>query len=146
MPVWLRVLLAVVLIFGLLFATAAVVGYRWWMNNKSRLLEAAKHAQSEGEEFGRGRQATACIDDTMRQVRECGGLPCELKARLFLDGCMRAATDAHEFCASVPPKDAFLRRAQWTIEECARRGMTADQRCNRVMQGVGTACDREASK
>ena len=146
MPVWLRVLLAVIVVFGLLFAGAAVLGYRWWMNNKSQLLDAAKHAQSDGETFGRGKQATACIDEALRQVHECGGFQCELKSRLFLDGCMRAAADAHEFCASVPRQNEFLKHAQWTIEECGRRGMATDQRCNRVMQGVGAACDREASK
>jgi len=146
MPAWLRVILIIVLIGALLCATAAVIGYRWFMNNKDRLLASAKHSQHDGEVFGQGKEATACIDEALAQVHACSGFSCELKARLFLDGCLRTATTTHSFCESVPGKTEFIKRAEWTFEQCTRRGMGADQRCTRVMQGVGTACDREASK
>lgn len=146
MPSWLRVLLIIFLVFAMIIAAAGVIGYRWWTNNKGRLMEAAKHAQSDGEAFGRGKDANACIDEGLAQVRECGGLPCELKVRLFVDGCMHAA-DTHDFCASVPKQSEFIKHAEWTINECRRRGMQNDQRCTRVMDAASVACNRaEASK
>jgi len=146
MPLWLRVILIIVLIFALLCAAGAVIGYRWWTNNKEHLLQQAKNAQGDGEAFGRGKEAVACVDESLRQLRDCDGLPCEIKVRLFLDGCMRSAANTHEYCASIPPRTEFLKRAQWALDECNRRNLGNDQRCGRVMQGVGAVCDHEASK
>jgi hypothetical protein len=146
MPLWLRAILIIMLIGALLVAVAGVIGYRWWTNNKDHLLQQAKSAQADGAAFGQGKEVTACIDEGIRQVQECGGLPCEIKVRLFLDGCMTSASNTRDYCASIPPRSAFLKRAQWTLEECGRRNLTTDQRCNRVMQGVGGICDHETSK
>lgn len=146
MPVWLRVLLILLLIVAMFCATAAVIGYRWWTNNKDQLLQQAKHAEGDGEAFGRGKQTTACIDEGLLQVRDCGGLPCEIKVRLFLDGCMKTATDAHDYCASIPARTEFIKRAQWTLDECGKHNLATDQRCSRMLQGVGSICDRETSK
>jgi hypothetical protein len=145
MPLWLRIILIIVLIVAMLGAMGAVIGYRWWMNNKEQLLQQAKHAQGDGEAFGQGKQATACVDEAMRQVHECGGLPCEIKVRLFLDGCMKSASNTRDYCASIPPRTEFIKRAQWTLDECGKRNLATDQRCTRVMQGLGSVCDREAS-
>jgi hypothetical protein len=68
-----------------------------------------------------------------------------MKVRLFVDGCMKTA-DSHDFCASIPKQSEYLKRAEWSIGECQRRGMPNDQRCSRIMQAVGQACDTEASK
>jgi len=146
MPTWLRILLIVAVIFALIFAATAFVGYRWWMNNKDRLLEAAKHAEGDGEVFGRGKEATACVDEALTRAHSCRGLPCELTVRLFVDGCMKTATTTRDYCAAVPAQTEFLKRAQWSLDECTRRGQANDPRCGRIMQGIATACDREASK
>jgi hypothetical protein len=146
MPVWLRIILIILLIVAMLCATAAVIGYRWWTNNKDQLLQQAKHAESDGETFGQGKQTAACIDEGLRQARDCPGLPCEIKVRLFLDGCMKTTTDTRDYCASIPARTEFIKRAQWTLDECGKRNLSTDQRCSRVMQGVGSICDRETSK
>ena len=146
MPLWLRIILIIMLIGVLVVVAAGMIGYRWWTNNKEQLLQQAKNAQGEGEAFGSGKPVAVCIDEGLRQVQECGGLPCEIKVRLFLDGCMRSAANTREYCGTVPPRTEFLKRAQWSIDECGRRNLSTDQRCNRVMQGVGGVCDHESSK
>ena len=146
MPLWLRIIFIIMLIGVLVVVAAGVIGYRWWTNNKTHLMQQAKNAQGEGEAFGRGKEVNACIDEGLRQVQECGGLPCEIKVRLFLDGCMKSSANTHDYCASIPPRTEFLKHAKWALDECSRRNLATDQRCSRIMQGVGSICDRETSK
>ena len=146
MPVWLRVILILVLVFILIAATLVFFGYRWWSDNKGRLMDAAKRAEEEGEAFGRNVNASVCVDETLTRVKRCDGIPCELGTRLFLDGCLRTAARSPELCASMPARSEYLKRAQWTLDECARRNLAGDQRCSRVMQAVAIACDHEPSR
>jgi hypothetical protein len=146
MPGWLKVLLAIFLVIALLVATGVVLAYRWLSNNKGRLMAEGKQITAEGKAFGEGKQADDCITESLARLKQCEGFPCELRVRLFLDACV-SASDAKAFCATAPAPTEFIRSAQWSLDECARRGMRGDQRCTRVLQGAQAACERrEATK
>jgi hypothetical protein len=146
MPGWLKVLLAIVVVIALLAATGVVLAYRWFSNNKERLMAEGKQVAAEGKAFGEGKQADDCIAESLARVKKCNGFACEVRVRLFLDACV-SASDAKAFCATAPAPTEFVRSAKWSLEECARRGMPGDQRCTRLLQGAQAACERrEASR
>lgn len=142
MPTWVKVVLILLLVLILGVATCTFVGYRWIKSHSGELLADAKKTKAEATEFGRGRDANACVDETFARLKQCGGIVCEVKGRVFLQDCLAVAERPADFCAAVPKRGEIMATAQWTLAECARRGRANDQQCTRVIIGIQDVCSR----
>jgi hypothetical protein len=141
-PLWLRVILIIAVIGLVIAGTTGYLGYRWWSNNRGRLVSEGRRAMAEGKELGRGREAPQCIEAMIKRLQSCAGVPCELKTRLYFDGCLSTAELPPLLCTSIPPQDEIMKLVDWTRDECARRGMPGDPRCGRVLMQLRVRCDR----
>lgn len=140
MPTWLRVLLVVFLAAIALFAGGAFIAYRWFHANRARLVEAGTEVRREGVAFGRGRDARQCVDEALRRLHDSREFANEVKARVFLGGCLSAAAEPPGFCESVPRQNEIAASAEWTLNECRSRDAAEISRCSRVMQEVLAYC------
>ncbi len=143
MPTWAKVLLGIGCGLGLLTLAIGVGGYFYVNQHKDGWLAAGKKLHDEGQTFAAGKTASDCVDESLRRVRECSGIPCEVRARMFFNGCFDAAAESPQLCEAVPPRGEILRTAQWSLDECARRGMPGNQPCTRTLQELQKYCDRK---
>ena len=138
MPRWAKVVLVVVVVLFTAVAAAAVLAARWV---KSQVRDVAAVAD-EAMTFARGRDAEACVAESLNRVRRCSvmGAVCQGKAKAFMRTCLRSAAVAPAICASVPKPSEFMAAGQWQVEECTRRGWATDQRCIGIIGEIPLYC------
>jgi len=134
MPTWAKVLLAIFAIIAALLIAAGFIGYHWVMKNKDQLMASRK----EGAAFGRDKDAAQCIDTALSKID--GTLTKTIAARTFVAGCLTTASGMSELCATIPPRDEFMKRAKWTLDQCRDRGTVDQQGCSQVFQEVEQYC------
>jgi len=140
MPTWLKVILIILAVLFLGFATVAFLGYRWMKSHAGELRADAAKIKSEATEFARGKDANACVAESFARLDRCDGIVCEVKTKIFLQNCLEVATVPDDLCASVPHRGEIIATAKWTLAECARRGRPNDQRCGRVIGALQDYC------
>lgn len=137
MPTWAKVLLTIVAIGIALMIAAGFVGYHWFMKNKDQLLAT----RNEGIEFGKGKDSSACVDAALTKLT--GGLTGGINAKIYIEGCLTTATPSTSFCADVPPPTEIMKAAQWSVDQCRKRGVKDQQGCTQVMQSVAQFCQKQ---
>jgi len=145
MPQWLKVILGIVLFFFVVFVGVVFYGVSWMRRNEPRLKKEATQARSEGESFGRGKEASACLDEGIRRYRDDPGFTAQIRNRIFMEGCFDAASFPAGYCENVPRQTEFIASAQWALKECQKRGMPNDQQCAKVVMTVIQRCDKQRS-
>jgi hypothetical protein len=134
MPSWLKIVLAIMAFIAALAIAGGFLAYHWAMRNKDQFMAMRR----DGIEFGRGKEATQCIDAALAKLD--GSLMSTVKARTFVSGCLSTATASATLCADVPPPIEIMRSAKWSLEQC-RAHPTVDQRgCTQVFQEVEQYC------
>lgn len=140
MPTWAKVILIILAVIVIGVAAVGVVGYRWVKAHANELQADAAKMKTEAAEFARGKDANACVDETLRRLDRCDGIMCELRTKIFLTECARASNVPADFCANIPNHGQIMDTAKWAVAECARRGHQNDQRCTRVITGLQDYC------
>ena len=144
MPVWLKILLIIFLVGLIIVATAIFVGYRWVKSHEGELREMGAKTEHEGQEFGRGKDAEACVVEGLARTTSCPqmNMVCQVKASVFFQSCLQTATIPPGFCEGVPKQLNIMATVKWQMSECARLGHPNDQRCTRFMTTLQKQCDR----
>lgn len=140
MPTWLKVVLIVIAVLFVCFVAVAFVGWRWVRANRGHLLAEGKAMKTAGEDYGRGRDARQCIDESLRRWAAERDLMGQVRVRLFAEGCMETAAPNAELCASAPPPGEVIASAKWANAECLRRGAADPPACAQVMLVVAKHC------
>jgi hypothetical protein len=146
MPTWAKVLLALLGAFVLLTVAIGVGGYFYVSRHKDAWVAEAKKVAEEGRAFGEGKEGSQCVDEALRRLRDCNGIMCEARVRLFLSGCLPSAAPSPELCTNAPPRSEVMRSAMWAVNECGRRGMSGSHACTRLMGEVQKYCETKASQ
>lgn len=141
MLAWLKVILVILGILAVALGAGSFLVYRWLGAKTAPLIESGKGLRVEGENFGKGKTAAVCIDESLRRLHAASGFPGELKARPFLSGCLSVATADPAFCEAVPRLSETIAAAEWTVNECRSRDAAEIPRCSRVLQEVVNYCD-----
>ena len=144
MPKWLKITLILLagaaLLLGLL-----VGGAVWWFNsNKDRLVHEGRAAETAGRSFGATHAQSACVDDSLAQLKSCGSADfvCEAMTKLRLGSCLSVAR-SDDTCTGVPAPTDIMKGALWANAECTRRGQSGSQACGRLLRGVVESCDSQ---
>jgi hypothetical protein len=143
MPKWAKVLLGIGCGLAVLLIAFGVGIYFFVNSHKDQWLAEGKKIHDEAAVFAAGKSGSDCIDESIRRLSTCSGIVCEVRARVFLDGCLEAAAESPQLCDGVPSRTEFIRTARWSLDACARRGMQASQPCSRLMQELQKHCDRK---
>jgi hypothetical protein len=136
MPGWLKILLAIVGFFILVVVALGIVAYRSFRAHEPELRASAAKMQSEGKAYGTGKQPADCVEESLRRADR--GFTGQIRTRVFVDACLKAATPSPEFCANVP--SGIIATARWANTECIRRNLAGDQMCVQVYTAVGDYC------
>lgn len=142
MPTWLKVILIILGIGIALAALAVFLGVRWFRAHEGELREQGRAVIAEGQAFGRGKDAEACVAESFARLKRCDGFICQAKTKVFLQHCVSAANIPPEFCAGVPKRSEILASATWALEECARRGLANDRPCTRLVGALQEVCEK----
>lgn len=140
MPTWVKVVLVVVIVGFLLLVAGVVIFARWMKSQRTRLQEQGKAAIEEAETFGKGKDGEACVAEALNRLKTADGFIGEAKTKIFLQHCLQTATVAPQTCEGVPAPTEILKTAQWTLDECARRGLANNQRCARLIGALQVHC------
>jgi len=144
MPTWLKVLLIIFLAGLLLAATAIFLGIRWLKSHEAELSDLGRNAEAQARDWGKGKDANACVDEALRRTMACGDLEvmCQVRASVFFDGCMQVASVPADFCANVPGQLEIMATVKWQMAQCAQRGHPNDRRCSRFFTNLQKRCER----
>lgn len=140
MPTWVKVVLVVILVGFLLLVAGVVIFARWMKSQGARLQEQGKVAIAEAEAFGKGKDGEACVAEALNRLKTAEGFIGEAKTKVFLQHCLQAATVPPAMCEGVPAPTELMKTAQWTLDECARRGFPNNQRCARLIGALQVHC------
>lgn len=139
-PKWVKIALVVVVVLFVATMALVVIAARWAKSQARTLEKQAQVLKAEATEFGRGKDAEACVAESLRRVRECTGFLCEARAKVFMRTCVREAAVPDEFCAGVPGPAELIAVGKWQVDECARRGLGNDRRCVGVIGEIPLYC------
>ncbi|HEV7923469.1 MAG TPA: hypothetical protein VGR02_22015 [Thermoanaerobaculia bacterium] len=142
MPRWLQVVLAIIAVGIVTVIILAFVGYRWMSRNGGRLQAQMKQLTAQGSEYGRGKDVTDCMDESVRLYRASGkSFKGRFTTQIWMESCVRSATVTPAFCATAPRGSEIFKSAQWAVAECAKRGLANDRGCSNFMLVAPRACD-----
>jgi hypothetical protein len=147
MPRWLKLVLGLIGALLALCLVTAAAGFAWLDRNKDRLKGVGERATTEGQDFGDGRDAEACLDEALQRLAARNGIVDQAEHKLFLKACLATAARDAGFCRDVPAKgelsaQSVITSAGWAMGRCTARGKPQDQDCARLMQVVQEACQR----
>jgi len=145
-PTWAKVLLALLGAFVLFIVAVGAGGYFYVNRHKNEWIAEGKKVAEEGQAFGAGKEGSQCLDEALRRVRDCNGIMCEARVRLFLSSCLPSAAPSPPLCTNAPPRSEMMRTAMWAVNECGSRGMIGSQPCTRLMREVQKYCESKASQ
>lgn len=129
--------LAAVVVFGL--GAALVGGFFWLQSHSEELAVQGKAALRAGHEFGRGKEAPACVDEALGRLGGSPGIVAEATNKVWLAACLKSARVPAGYCDDVPPRNEIMRSATWALERCAELGRE-DQPCTRLVGAIQERC------
>jgi len=124
-----------------LLCVVVIAGRIWWGKHGAAMVEASRQAMEEGRSFGRGIPASRCVDEALaRHARAPLGFDTTVQQSLFLNGCLKTASDLPALCAQNPDP-GVMGNAKWLAAQCAAHSLT-DRYCTTVLQPLVQACRR----
>jgi hypothetical protein len=142
MPTSVKVLLIVFAVGFVVLVIGIIVAARWVKQRGESLKNEGVAVIAEARAFGEGKDAEACIAESMSRLDRASGFLGEPKVRMFLRHCLQAANVTPEACAGVPKREEILKTVSWSFGECAKRGKPNDRPCTRVLLALQQRCER----
>lgn len=143
MPKWVKIALIVVLVLFAGVVAAVIVAARWVKTQAKSLDAQITAVRAEAEAFGRGRDAEACLQESLRRVRACSGIVCEGKTKAFMSRCLQVANVPPGYCSGVPGPMEITKVGQWQYEQCVRHGFATDRRCIGIIGEIPLYCSQK---
>lgn len=134
------------LLGGLVLIGLLVVGgiVLWVSTHADEIRAKAAAVAAEAEEFAETHEQRECVDEGFRRTLTCRvSIECETTSLLFTEHCMEsAAPSVPHPCDGVPSKTSILGTIGYAREECARRGKSNSEVCQRFFSNFVQSCDR----
>jgi len=140
MPTWVKVVLIIFLVGFVVLVAGIIIAARWVRSQGASLQTEGKALMAEAQEYGKGKDGEACVDESFRRLKTCNGFICEARVKIFLQACLPSATVPPEFCEGVPKPSEIMATVRYQLGECEKRGMTNDKPCTRLIAGVQAYC------
>ena len=143
MPRWAKALIIAGVLIILLVIGVIGAGVYWWSNNKDALMAKAKALVEEGQDAGRQTDNQGCVDQAVARYKRDPGFTNGISSGIFMESCLRVSRPTAGFCDGVPRETEFIKSANWQQAECERVGLSSDQYCRQLFQGVERFCDKQ---
>ena len=145
MPGWLKGLLIVVVVIGLLVVGAIGAGYLWWVRNKDTIRARARETTAQGREFGNSADNQTCVDETFARYKKEPGFFNAAYYGQFLNACLKASRPTPGFCDEVPA-GKMDKLMTWRAAQCAHYDIPNDQKCQQLLSGEVMFCGPKQSE
>lgn len=141
-----KIWIVVLSIIGGLFLLAIIAGaglIYWVSQNKDKWIQAAEDVQKEAKDFGAKTDNAGCLKEALARHKKDDSLTGQIAANMFLTVCLRQSEPSPGFCDGVPPKDEFIKSANWIMKKCADAELQSDQGCSNLFKVVQGYCDQD---
>ncbi len=136
MPTFLKILIGVGVVFGLLAASCAGLATYAAGESKALTADATVFAQTH-DQYG-------CESAAFDKVESCGGVVCLVKAATWHSICLGEATPNSGYCDGVPhPRDTPASES-WYADACQRVQMPDDDNCRAILGATQALCHNAA--
>lgn len=143
MPRWAKALIIAGVLIVLLVIGVIGAGVYWWSNNKDALMAKAKALVEDGQDAGRQTDNQGCVDQAVARYKRDPGFTNGISSGIFMESCLRVSRPTAGFCDGVPRETEFIKSANWQQAECERVGLSSDQYCRQLFQGVERFCGKQ---
>lgn len=143
MPRWAKVVLIASLAGLVLMFALLIFAGRWVRGRFDSFEREGDAAAVEGRGFGAGKEAEACVAESLERVKGCSFVFCEAKVMSFMGSCLDAATTPPGYCDTAATGTNADEWRRWKYEECERRGWGANEQCVRVVGVLQLHCAME---
>jgi hypothetical protein len=143
MPGWAKALIIAGVLIVLVVAGVILAGVWWWSNNKDALMAKGKELIEEGQEAGREADNQGCVDQAITRYKSEPGFTNAISSGIFMESCLRVSSPTPGFCDEIPRETEFIKAGQWQLAQCQRVGLSSDQYCRQLFQGVQRFCDKQ---
>jgi hypothetical protein len=138
-----KIVLAGCAIAALVTGIAIVVGVRYVSSNKDKWLDEGKKLRAEANQRGKGIFESQCVAEAMGRYRTDSSIPGQVKARIFLTGCLETSHPEIGFCDNVPASDELTATVKWRLRSCAELGFEGDSDCPNILADLQRYCHSE---
>ncbi len=123
----------------------ALVG--WYVKSHSGdWIAQGKAIRAEGAAYGKSVSESQCLGETMSRYRANRGMMSGIRQRVWLSGCLEAASLDAEFCSAVPAEQQFGSTVTWRVARCQDFGLQGDSTCPNILAEVQRYCASPARK
>jgi len=143
MPGWAKALIIAGVLIVLVVVGVILAGVWWWSNNKDALMAKGKELIEEGQEAGREADNQGCVDQAITRYKSEPGFTNAISSGIFMESCLRVSSPTPGFCDEIPRETEFIKAGQWQLAQCQRVGLSSDQYCRQLFQGVQRFCDKQ---
>ena len=126
----------------LLFVTAVVGGYLYWLKQNKGDLQAK---QTEGLAFGKTTDDNGCWQEAVKRQKNTKDFGASLKNNSFLLACLAAASNPPNFCDGVPLPGQMIDSITWTGQRCSQLDLSQTD-CQGLLRTLQTYCSEYYSK
>ena len=126
----------------LLFVTAVVGGYLYWLKQNKGDLQAK---QTEGLAFGKTTDDNGCWQEAVKRQKDAKDFGASLKNNSFLLACLAAASNPPNFCDGVPLPGQMIDSITWTGQRCSQLDLSQTD-CQGLLRTLQTYCSEYYSK
>ena len=141
MPTWMKVLLVVGVLLVLLVVGGAVAVFLLARTYGPGLVEAGKQTYSEGVEYGRRTDNEGCLNEAAARHARAEGFTDMVRNGIFMQVCLENSRPTPGFCDGVPGPLEVMKGVTWQHQQCKRFGLTPEQQCGQLFQGVQRFCE-----
>jgi hypothetical protein len=141
MQTWVKVVLVIVLIVGVLGVAAVVAGLLVARRYGPELIQENKQALDEGQEYGRRTDDVGCLNEAVARQARVAGFRDMLRNNFFTRSCLEVARPTPGFCEGVPTRLEFMKSIGWQAEQCKRYGLGPETQCSQFFQQIQQFCE-----
>jgi hypothetical protein len=144
MPTWMKVLLVVGGLVVVLLVVTVIAGFFVVRKYGPGLVEAGKQTLNEGVEYGQRTDNEGCLNEAAARQARVEGFTDLVRNGVFMQACLEASRPTPGFCDGVPRQMEVMKGIGWQAQQCKRFGLTPEQQCGQLFQGVQRFCEVRA--
>ncbi|NOT60490.1 MAG: hypothetical protein HOP19_09730 [Acidobacteria bacterium] len=126
----------------LLFVTAVVGGYAYWLRQNKPSLQAK---QAEGLAFGKTTDDNGCWQEAVKRQKDAKDFATTLQNNSFMLACLAAAKNPPNFCDEVPLPGEMITSIAWSTERCSKLDLSKSD-CQGLLRTLQTYCSEYYKK
>jgi hypothetical protein len=127
---------------GGLTALAAGGGYYWWKTKGEawgkEMREMGQRVMAEGKAAGASASKDQCVQLAIQRWNGGAGIMEQVRAEVFLESCLNAASGSLPYCADAPKTDEIMATVSWRLKTSESIGLAQSE--NPIVKGIQKHC------